>query len=64
MTDQTQLEACVTRICECGCMRVREVIAILQANRSSIETHGATPAQRAQILQQLQDIMQVYDAKH
>jgi len=61
--DQTQLEACVDHICECGCTRVREVIAILQENRSSVETDDATPTQRAQILQQLQDIMQVYDAE-
>lgn len=61
--DQAQLEACVTHICECGCTRVREVIAILQENRSSVETDDATPTQRAQILQQLQDIMQVYDAE-
>ena len=61
--DQSQLEACVAHICECGCTRVREVIAILQENRSSVETDDATPTQRAQILQQLQDIMQVYDAE-
>lgn len=62
--DQTQLDTCVTDICECGCTRVREIIALLQENRTCVETADATAAQRAQILQQLQDIMLVYDDKH
>lgn len=62
--DETQLDTCVTQICECGCTYVREVIAILQAHGASLETQDATPVQRAHILQQLQDIMAVYDAQH
>ena len=59
-----QLEACVAHICELGCERVREIIAILQENGTCTEIDGADPTQMAQILQQLQDIMAVYDAKH
>lgn len=62
--DQKQVEICVNLICELGCGRVREVIATLLKGGTSTETESASPAERIQILQQLQDIMAIYDARH
>ncbi len=62
--DHQPVEECITLICELGCTRVRAVITELQAGGSTTETKSASPSERAQILQQLQDIMAVYDAQH
>lgn len=53
----------VTTICELGCVRVREVIAVLRAGGSTAETADATDAERLQILRELEAIMAVYDAR-
>lgn len=58
------VEERVTLICELGCVRVREVIIVLQEGGTTPETENTNPADRMQILQQLQSIMAVYDAHH
>jgi len=58
------VEERVTLICELGCVRVREVIRALQTGGTTPETENVSPSDRAQILQQLQSIMAVYDAQH
>ena len=62
--DSNLVEERVTLICELGCVRVREVIRALQAGGTTPETQNLSPSERAQILQQLQSIMAVYDAHH
>lgn len=57
------VEAHVTRICELGCARVREVIALLEQGRTTPETADVGEAERQQILDELRAIMAVYDAR-
>jgi len=57
------VEARVTLICELGCARVREVIALLEQGRCPPETAEASAAERQQILHELRAIMAVYDAR-
>jgi hypothetical protein len=59
--DQQQIEARVTLICECGCVRVREVIVALQQGAATPETEIMSAAERQEILRQLQSIMAIYD---
>ena len=60
----TQLiEERVTFICELGCIRVREVMAVLQQGGSTPETDQANEEERRRILHELQAIMAVYDAR-
>jgi hypothetical protein len=60
---EVPVDTCVTLICELGCARVREVITVLRQGGSTPETAVASPAQRQQILRELEAIMAVYDAR-
>lgn len=61
--DEPVLDARVTRLCELGCARVREVIAALQQGEATPETRDLSPSERRLVLQELQAIMAVYDAR-
>jgi hypothetical protein len=57
------IEERVTFICERGCVRVREVIAVLQQGGSTPETQHLNDEERRQVLAELAAIMAVYDAR-
>lgn len=57
------LDVYVTRICELGCTRVREIIARLRAGEAVAETAGLDEETRAAVLAELESIMAVYDAR-
>lgn len=61
--DSSLIDARVTLICELGCVRVREVMAVLREGGSTPETADAPVAERMQILRELELIMAVYDAR-
>lgn len=61
--DSCLIDARVTLICELGCVRVREVIAVLQEGGSTPETADTTAPERMDILRELELIMAVYDAR-
>lgn len=62
--DNKLVDERVTLICELGCMRVREVITVLQEGGTTPEVENTSLDDQAQILRQLQAIMAVYDLQH
>lgn len=61
--DRDMIDACVTLVCESGCVRAREVMTALREGGSTPETVRATAPERMQILRELEQIMAVYDAR-
>jgi hypothetical protein len=61
--DQRTIEHHVTLVCELGCVRVREVIAVLQDGGTTPETASMSDSERRQVLRELEAIMAVYDAR-
>lgn len=61
--DKARIDHCVVAICELGCVRVREVMAVLRQGGSTPETAATSPGERQQILHELETIMAVYDAR-
>lgn len=51
----------VEAICELGCERVNQIIADLESGKSVAETAGLPQSDQIQVLQELKDIMSVYD---
>ena len=57
------LQIVVETICQTGCQRVNEVIAILGDEGDTAETHLLSEQERSQVLAELMHIMSVYDQK-
>lgn len=57
------VEEHVTQICELGCARVSEVIAILEQGKIAPETDSLPDAERTQVLNELKAIMAVYNTR-
>jgi hypothetical protein len=51
----------VESICELGCERVNQIIADLESGKTVAETAGLPQSEEKQVLQELRDIMSVYD---
>ena len=51
----------VESICGLGCDRVNEIIDALESGQNVRETAGLDRSDRDQVLQELKDIMSVYD---
>lgn len=59
--DSRRVDQAVTRICELGCARVREIIQALASREPVPETEGLNAEERAAVLAELVSIMAVYD---
>ncbi len=57
------LRTAVESICELGCERVNEVIADLESGRTVAETAEFSGPDQHRVLQELKDIMSVYDRR-
>lgn len=53
----------ITQICELGCTRVTEIIAVLAQGQKTPETEDLPDAERALVLVELQAIMAVYNTR-
>ena len=51
----------VESICGLGCDRVNEIIDALESGRAVHETAGLDRSDRSRVLQELKDIMSVYE---
>ena len=58
---KTTVEMCVDSLCEQGCSRVNAFIDALQNGEDFAEVAGMSEADREAVLQQLVEIMAVYD---
>ena len=61
MIEDTQIETCLEQICQQGCWRVDMIIQQLQQGVRLPETQHLTPFQNTRLLQELQNIMAVYN---
>lgn len=58
---ETDIEQYVELLCQHGCERVYAYIDALRAGRQLAETGPLSPGERAQVLEELQSIMAVYE---
>ena len=61
MSEDTQIETCLEQICQQGCWQVNMIIQQLQQGVCLPETQHLTPFQNTRLLQELQNIMAVYN---
>jgi hypothetical protein len=62
MSEQkTTVETCVDNLCEQGCSRVNDYIDALKNGEEFPEVAGMSVVEREAVLQQLVEIMAVYD---
>lgn len=59
--DSRRVDQAVTRICELGCVRVREIMQALATRETVPETEGLDAEERAAVLAELASIMAVYN---
>jgi hypothetical protein len=57
------VQSCVESICELGCDRVNEIIALLEAEKPPAEVCKLDQDERRAVLCELKAIMAVYDQK-
>ena len=57
------LRTAVESICELGCERVNQIIADLESGRAVAETAEFSGSDQHRVLQELKDIMSVYDRR-
>ena len=61
MIEDTQVETCLEQICQQGCRQVNIIIQQLKQGICLPETQHLTPFQNTRLLQELQNIMAVYN---
>lgn len=59
-THDTQVDACVERICTQGCRNVNRIICKLEQGAVVPDAQTLSPAQRTTLLEELKSIMAVY----
>ena len=55
------IQSCIESICELGCERVNEIIALIEAGRAVDEVSALNRKQQKLVLRELKTIMAVYD---
>lgn len=58
---KARVDEAVVRICELGCVRVRAIIRDMREGRPVPDLESLTAEERAEVLAELQAIMDVYD---
>jgi sulfopyruvate decarboxylase TPP-binding subunit len=55
------IQSCVESICELGCERVNEIIALIEAGKAVDEVSALDREEQNHVLRELKAIMAVYD---
>lgn len=55
------IQSCVESICELGCERVNEIIALIEAGKAVDEVSALDREEQNRVLRELKAIMAVYD---
>lgn len=55
------IQSCVESICELGCERVNEIIALIEAGKAVDEVGALDREEQNRVLRELKAIMAVYD---
>ncbi|MBT8128538.1 MAG: hypothetical protein KJP10_01020 [Gammaproteobacteria bacterium] len=55
------IQSCVESICELGCERVNEIIALIEAGKAVEEVSALDREEQNRVLRELKAIMAVYD---
>ena len=56
-----KIQSCVESICELGCERVNEIIALIEAGKTVDQVSALDREERNRVLRELKAIMAVYD---